>query len=96
MILIGWLTIVNTNVTVYLLHRIVNLTPAERSIEMDLAATGRLHFSTRKIPTAAAVLYSCDAKSTRNTKLQPQFTCCSPGTRVRLARVQLTPPQVDN
>jgi hypothetical protein len=95
MILIGWLTIVNTNVTVYLLLRIVNLTPAERTIETDLGDYGRLHFSTRKIPTAAAALHSCDAKSTRKTKPQHQFTSCSPGTRVRLAGVQLTPPQVD-
>ena len=67
MILIGWLTIVNTNVTVYLLLRIVNLTPADRSIETDLAATGSFISALVRFQTAAA----CCTHATRNKLTGP-------------------------
>ena len=70
---------VNTNVTVYLLHRIVNLTPAEHSIETDLAATENFISALARFQTAAAVLDSMRREINSEDRATTQFTCCSPG-----------------
>jgi hypothetical protein len=86
---------VNTNVTVYLLRRIVNLTPAERSIETDLAATKT---SFQHSQDSKPLLPSC-THATRNQLARPSHNPRSraalPALELGLARVQVTPPQVD-